>query len=74
MAPKTSIGEVKEKHALNLLGIEGVEGVGIGEEGSHPAIKVYVSRDPRSLESKIPGEIDGYPVSLEYPGEFNAFE
>lgn len=74
MAKKLTIDEVKEKYASNLMEIDGVEGIGIGEEKNRPVIKVYVSKDPRALKNAIPDEIEGYPVRLEYSGEFNALE
>lgn len=72
MAEKSTIEEVKDKHALALMGIDGVEGVGISEEDEHAVIKVYVSKQPQSFGARIPRELEGYPVTLEYSGTFNA--
>jgi hypothetical protein len=74
MAKKPTIEEVKDKHALSLIGIDGVEGVGIGDENNHPVIKVYVSKQPGSFGSRIPEQLEGYPVSLEYSGKFEALQ
>jgi hypothetical protein len=54
------------------LNIEGVEGVGIGEESGQLVIKVYVVKKTRSLQESIPSQLDGYPVSIEVTGEFHA--
>ena len=72
-ARKASIEKVKEKYETQLLNIEGVEGVGIGEESGRPVIKVYVVKKTKTLQGKIPARLEGYPVSMEVTGEFHAF-
>ena len=73
VAKKLTIEKIKAKHEPQLLGIEGVAGVGIGEDLGKPVIKVYVVRKTKSLQEKIPAQIEGYPVSVEVSGEFHAF-
>ncbi len=68
-----TIQQVKEKYESRWLAIEGVEGVGIGEEGSDRVIKVYVSKKTKALQTQIPRQVEGYPVRLEVSGEFHAF-
>lgn len=70
---KATIEKIKAKYEKQLLSIEGVEGVGIGEELGKRVIKVYVVRKTRSLQEKIPAQIEGHPVRMEVTGEFRAF-
>ena len=69
---KLSIEEAKAKHEIRLLGLDGVEGVGIGEESAKPVIKVYVSKQTKALEASIPTKLEGYPVRIELSGKFRA--
>ena len=68
---KLTIEQVKEHHQSELLSIDGVEGIGIGEEEDRPVIKVYVSDKSKEVQSRIPRELQGYPVRIEMSGEFN---
>lgn len=72
-AKKLTIEQVKAKYESQLLSIEGVVGVGIGEELGKPVIKVYVAKKTKSLQEKIPTQMEGYLVSIEVTGEFHAF-
>lgn len=74
MKRKATIDQVKEKHEATLLGIDGVEGVGIGDDQGSPVIKVYVSRDPKFLKHVIPDQIEGHLVRLEYSGKFKTLD
>ena len=69
-----TIYQVKARHELDLMNIPGVSGVGIGEDPRKPGlvIKVYVERTTPELKQKIPSKIEGYPVSLEQSGQFEA--
>lgn len=69
---KITIEQVKAKCESQLLSINGVVGVGIGEELGKPVIKVYVAEKTKSLQEKIPEQIEGYLVSIEATGEFHA--
>ena len=69
---KASIEQAKTNHEMRLLNIEGVEGVGIGEEMGKPVIKVYVAKKTKAIQKKIPDQIEGYPVVMEVTGEFHA--
>ena len=71
--PKVTIGEIKAKHERELLKIEGVQGVGIGEKMGKTVIKVYVIKKTETLQKKIPAQIEGYPVDIEVTGEFQAY-
>jgi hypothetical protein len=66
-----TIEQVKDQHVTELMSIEGIEGVGIGEEEDRPVIKIYVSNASRELRQQVPTELEGYPVRIEVTGEFN---
>jgi hypothetical protein len=71
MSPESAtIERVKEQHETELMNLEGVEGVGIGEEGDRPVIKVYVSAKTKEIQQRIPRQLEGYPVLVEATGEF----
>ena len=71
--PKTTIEAIKAKHETELLKIEGVQGVGIGEKMVKTVIKVYVIKKTEALQKKIPAQIEGYPVDIEVTGEIHAY-
>lgn len=61
--------EVKQRHELRLMEIEGVQGVGLGEDAGRYEIRVYVDRDRPELHERIPPELEHVPVVLEATGE-----
>lgn len=73
-APQRSIAEVKAAHEDQLMAIDGVQGVGIGQrvDGDGLAIKVYVDNETKALQEKLPTQLEGHPVEIEVSGEFNA--
>jgi|1185.fasta_scaffold199198_3 hypothetical protein len=61
------IAGVKERNEARLFAIDGVEAVAIGRDQiGRDAILVFI-RD-RSVESRLPGEIEGFPVIVEVTG------
>ena len=60
----SKIKEVKESYKRQLLGMEGVEGVGVGED----AIIVFIE-DATVIEG-IPKELEGIPVRTVVSGKF----
>jgi hypothetical protein len=68
------IREVKARHEARLLGVDGIQGVGIGEERGRPVITVYVAGPTESLRREIPPVLDGYPVRVVVSGEFRALD
>lgn len=64
---------VKARHERNLLMLDYVQGVGIGEDHGHPAIKVYVDHWPDPSSRAIPKKIENVPVVVEESGSFRAF-
>ena len=63
--PKT-IEQVKEQYEAELMRIEGVVGVGIGECDGEPCIKVYLEKEIHSM--LFPIEIEGFKVDYEMTG------
>lgn len=73
-AKQKSIERVKAAHEGELMAIDGVQGVGIGqrEDGDGLVIKVYVDVKTKALQEKLPKQIEGHPVQIEVSGEFHA--
>lgn len=68
-----SIEEVKARHELEIMKMEGVEGVGLSEDEGKPCITIYISKKTDKLEKLQSQELEGYPVKLQYIGEVKAF-
>ena len=68
-AAENSIEEVKQRHEDELLGIEGVVGIGIGECDATPCIIVYVVTKSPELVEAIPKELEGFKVQIEESGD-----
>ena len=66
-----TIEQVKQTHEQSLLGIDGVQGVGISAETGEPAITVYVDRQTSELRAQLPKRLDGFPVRIETSGELS---
>jgi hypothetical protein len=62
---------VKDQYGDRLMAIPGVVGVGVGECGGQPCIKVFVAR-LADLTARVPTQLDGYPVAIEETGDFHA--
>jgi hypothetical protein len=70
---RKSVERVKADHELRLLGIDGVQGIGIGEKQGRPTIKVYVSTDTDELRAAVGGELEGFEIEIKnVGGEFTA--
>ena len=67
-----TIEQVKERHETELMAIEGVVGVGIGECEGEPCVKVLLENDSPDLKRQIPTQLDGYPVDAEVVGSLEA--
>lgn len=67
------VRHVKQHHERELLGLDGVQGVGIGEDHGHPAIMVYVDDSSPARLRKIPRRIDDVRVVVEESGAFTAY-
>jgi hypothetical protein len=63
------IEEVMDQHVDDLMAVPGVVGVGIGDCGGNPCIKVFVVERTPALEARIPDRLDGYEVAIEETGQ-----
>jgi len=67
--PSTEVERAKRKHERALLAIDGVEGVGVGQDPlGNPAITLYL----RHRGVKAPAEVEGFPVVTEVTGPIDA--
>jgi hypothetical protein len=66
------IEQVMDEHARDLIAKLGVVGVGIGECGGRPCIKVFVTARTPALIASIPTTVEGYDVAIEETGEFRS--
>lgn len=67
-----SIEQVLRAHTDQWMAIPGVVATGIGEQAGKPCIRVMVVRKTKDITTKIPAQVDGYPVVIEETGEFRA--
>jgi hypothetical protein len=67
------VRQVKQRHERELLGLDGVQGVGIGDDHGRPAIMVYVEDSSSAQLRKIPRRIDDVRVVVEESGAFRAY-
>jgi len=67
----SGIVAVKQRNEARLLAVDGVEGVAVGRDPiGRDAVLVFV-RD-RSVVSRLPREIEGFPVVVEATGVIDA--
>ncbi len=60
-------------HEEELLAIEGVVGVGLGERpDGTPVVAVYVVSASSELRRRIPSTVEGVPTEVRESGEFVA--
>lgn len=69
--PARTIEQVQEQYAAELMSIEGVVGVGIGECDGTPCIQVYLEKEFPS-SAMIPEEIEGYKIQKVISGPIKA--
>ncbi|RMF56370.1 MAG: hypothetical protein D6743_20370 [Calditrichaeota bacterium] len=69
---KLSITEVQKKHEQDLMALDGVVGVGIGEDNGEAVILVMVEKKTAELEKRIPKTLEGYRVVLYESGQIRA--
>jgi hypothetical protein len=68
-----AIEDVTARHGDMLLALPNVVGVGIGERGGKPVIKVFVTVSvPESAlrpDERVPESLDGFEVDVEPVGD-----
>ena len=63
--PENDIQQVMADHVDELMSIEGVVGVAIGQlEDGRPCIQILVAHSGDQLTKQIPGELGGFPVII----------
>jgi hypothetical protein len=72
--PGKTIEQALNERTDEWMAIPGVAGVAIGELKGKPCIRIFTSRRPDELHSKIPSTVDGYPVIVEQTGPIRALE
>lgn len=69
------VQSIRDRHEGELLAIEGVEGVGVGEQDGRPTIKVYVDSNvmtPSIRARSLPKALESVPIVVEETGVFEA--
>ena len=72
MAKKLTIEKAKEIHEKEIMSINGVTGIAIGQEDKRPCIVVYVKKSGPEVLKLIPTKIEDFSVKVEETGEFVA--
>lgn len=73
--PGDDIRIVKRRHSADLLRREGVSGFGIERDGDGREILVlHVSSTDPNVVSRLPAELDGYPVRIVSSGPFRKLD
>ena len=68
-----TIHEVKKQHTQELMAIEGVQSVGIGNNAQgQVAIIIGLDKSRPEIQAKLPTELDGYPVEVRIIGSIEA--
>jgi hypothetical protein len=70
--PRDPVQAVVGRHARSLLALPGVVGVAEGETGGRPCITVYVAVMTTQVTSRIPADLEGWPVVARESGELRA--
>ena len=65
---KSTVQDVLKKNTDFLLSIPGVKGIAIGESGGKPCILVLVVDKNGEGVTKIPSQLEGFPVVVEETG------
>ena len=72
--PELSITEVFDANQELVMALPGVVGVGIGEHGGEPCIRVMVETATPAVRAAIPDQLGGYPVIVDETGPFRALD
>ena len=72
LVSRPAIELVKEQHESELMAVEGVVGVGIGECQGKPCIEVYLTDESSNLRQQIPPQLNGYKVNTKVIGKVEA--
>lgn len=67
-----TIEQVLHEHSKELMALPAVVGVAIGLCKNAPCILVMAEKDSAELRSRLPSELDGYPVRIEVTGKMHS--
>lgn len=70
--PELSITEVFDTNQDSIMALPGVVGIGIGEHGGQPCIRVMVETATPAVRAGIPAQLGGYPVVVDETGPITA--
>ena len=70
--PPRRIAQVFAAHSDSLMLLPGVVGVGIGQCGDEPCIKVMAAYSSPELTARLPKRLEGYAVELQVTGPITA--
>jgi hypothetical protein len=65
--------EIKARHEMDLLAVEGVQGVGLGVADGECVINVYVDEDTPEVRERLPERVENCAVVPIESGEFEAY-
>lgn len=69
---KMTIQEALKLHNPGLMRLDGVAGTGVGTWDGEPCITLFAEQVTPELLSRVPGQIEGYPVKIQETGTFRA--
>jgi len=69
---QSAVGAVVRRHEQELLAIDGVEGVGVGQSSTGQDAVVVYARE-QEVADQLPSEIDAFPVTPVVTGEISAY-
>ena len=72
--PDLSITEVFDANQESIMALPGVVGIGIGEHGGKPCIRVMVETATPAVRAGIPDQLGGYPVVVDETGPIRALD
>lgn len=67
-----TIEQVQQDHTDEWMGIPGVVGTAIGQHQGQPCILILTSDENEQIRQRIPDNIEGYPVIVQYAGEIKS--
>lgn len=74
MVTEAEAHDIKRRHSAELMRRPGVSGVGVEkDQRGNFVLRVHVSGESPDVESDLPKEIDGLPVSITRGGQFRSF-
>lgn len=68
----TTIVQEKEKYTAQLMDLQGVEGVGIGEDKGKEVLVVYISSIDESVKQQISSLLKDFPYRIEKTSSLSA--